>query len=52
MILDRVELPGVVAVAVATAVGVTAGPIVSIVVRMCVTCACIIAGLSPLSGYT
>ena len=48
-----VELPEEVAVAVAVgvtpAVGVAAGPIVSIVVRICVIF--VIAGRTPLSGY-
>jgi len=39
---------GGVAVGVGEAVGVAAGPIVSIVVRVCATC--IISGLTPLSG--
>ena len=51
----RVDPPEEVVVAVAvglgTATGVTAGPVVSIVVRICVTCVCVIAGLTPLSGY-
>jgi hypothetical protein len=56
VIVDRVELPEVVAVAVAVglgaAVAVAAGPVVNIVVRIWVTCVCVIAGLTPLSGYT
>jgi hypothetical protein len=50
MIVVRADPPEEVVVAVAvglgTTVGVTAGPVVSIVVRICV-----IAGLTPLSGY-